>query len=337
VASDYGSYPLSTMPSLSTDHYGSLWHQEWWTQEVLKFARPHLTFFNDLELMYRFEQKQAGETIVIRYGKELSTKGTTALSRGTVIPQNTIEIGSFTVGLDEYGNQVIWYGYFDDVYQDADVQKLVVERLGHDYARTMNDLIKAKYDLWGCGVAGAGGTRLVLHGAGTVYCGTATGGTASVSGASLGTYHLLAARDFLAKNNVPRFSDGFYHYVGHPQVFTGLKEAGLLADAGKYSPGPFQSDILQRAEIGRAFGFRFFEDNTCNVTGGGTNATSYAFGGPAVAMAVGNPMEIRFEPDIGQDYGRAHGAAWYGVYGFENIWKSEPYGLFVVSNSDTRV
>lgn len=334
MASDYGGFPLTSQPTLSTDHYGSLWHQEWWVSEVLKFARPYLTFFNDEELMYRFEPKQAGETIVIRYAKELAAKGTSTLSRGTPIPQTTIQVGSYTVGLDEYGQQVIWYGYFDDVYQDADVQRLVVERLGHDYARSMNDLIKGQYDTFGQG----NGTRLIVQAAGSVYVGTATdGGKASLSGAALGTYHLLAARDYLAKNNVPKFADGYYHFIGHPQAFTGLKEAGYLVKAAQYSPGQYQTDIIARAEIGRGFGFKFYEDNACGAGLGGSNATSYAFGGPCVAMGVGNPMEIRFEQDIGQDYGRAHGAAWYGVYGFKNIWQKEPYGLFVMSNPDTRV
>jgi len=317
-----------------SNSYGSNWAKEWWANQVLDYARSKLVFLNETEVVSKFEPgKGDGETIKIKFAKDIVSLGTTALSRGTKITQDSFVIGSKVITLAEYGKAITWDGYFDEVYQDTNTQQLVVSRLGRNWADTMDEFLKTKYDDWGEG----SGTRLVVYAAGTMYCGTATAGTATDSNAALGTYHIMGARDQLIKNNIPTFSDGYYHWIAPPQALTALKEAGYLTGAAQYTTGAVRDDVYYRNEVGAFLGFRFFESNRCHTTGGGTNATSYAFGGPAIGMGVGLPMEIRFERDVGQDFDRQHAAAWYGIYGFENLWKTEPYGLFVVSNSDLRV
>lgn len=320
-------YSVSTKTGWSSTGYGTVWQQEEWVKQILGFAQEQLTFFNESQLYIRYERKGPGDSIKIPYAKHLTAGGTTALTAGTPMTDTSIVIGSASISLAEYGNAVTWEGFFDRIYTDLQFKETTQRELAYDFARSMDRLIKAQHDAYG--------TRLIAASAGSCYVGTLTAGAGSASGVALGTYHIQRAYDWLVKKSVPKI-DGYYHFVGHPQAYTGLKEAGLLTNAAQYSPGPVQESLLFKNEVGRAFGFRFFESVNASTGAGGSNATCYAFGGPSVAMGIGLPMEIRVEPDKDKDFGRNHGIAWYGVYGFTNIFPDD-YGIRVMGDPDTAV
>jgi len=318
-------YPVVTKTGWSSVGYGTVWRQEEWVKSILGFAQEQLTFFNESQLYIRYERKGPGDSIKIPYAKHLIAGGTSALTAGTPIADTAIRIGSASVQLYEYGNAVTWEGYFEQIYTDLQFIETTRRELAYDFARSMDRLIKSQHDSYG--------TMIACRGAGSIYIGTLTAGAGSASGVALGTYHVQRAYDWLVKNSVPKI-DGYYHWIGHPQAYTALKEAGYLTNAAQYSTGPVQESLYFRNEIGRAFGFRFFESVNAYGGAGGSNATCYAFGGPSVAMGIGLPMELRLEPNKDQDFGRHHAIAWYGVYGFTNIFPDD-YGLRVLCNPDT--
>jgi N4-gp56 family major capsid protein len=77
------------------------------------------------------------------------------------------------------------------------------------------------------------------------------------------------------------------------------------------------------SEIGRVENIRFIENNhTAALSNSkGTNSIlgeGVFFGSDAVTMAVASDPELRAK--LAEDYGRSNGVAWYGIYGFGQIW-----------------
>ena len=78
--------------------------------------------------------------------------------------------------------------------------------------------------------------------------------------------------------------------------------------------------MIANGEIGRYENCRFVEQT--NIAKAGTTNTDWCFfmGEDTVAEAIAVPEEMRGK--IPGDYGRSKGLAWYGVLGFEKMWKA---------------
>jgi len=84
-----------------------------------------------------------------------------------------------------------------------------------------------------------------------------------------------------------------------------------------------ESEAKYNGEIGRIEGIRFVESNNTNALSGSLGTGSVLgeavfFGDDPVAMASVMDPELRAKES--EDYGRSKGVAWYGIYGFGQIW-----------------
>lgn len=78
------------------------------------------------------------------------------------------------------------------------------------------------------------------------------------------------------------------------------------------------------SEVGRIESVRFVEVNntdslSASLGSGSVLGEAVFFGDDPVAMA--NVMDPELRAKESDDYGRSKGVAWYGIYGFDQIWK----------------
>jgi hypothetical protein len=102
---------------------------------------------------------------------------------------------------------------------------------------------------------------------------------------------------------------------------------GLIAQVRK-TPTKWKVYSEQSAkynsEVGRIEGIRCIESNNTNALSGSLGSGSVlgeavVFGDDPVVMASVHDPELRAKES--EDYGRSKGVAWYGIYGFDQIWK----------------
>lgn len=148
-----------------------------------------------------------------------------------------------------------------------------------------------------------------------------TDGTPSFTAtANLNVYHVETIRDYMFTNlNIMPYADGDYVAL----VSTKAKR-GIMRDPNWEKWHTYTTpEMKYNGEIGRLEGIRFIEVNNMSALSNslGTNGVlgeAVFFGDDAVAMA--NVLDPELRAKESEDYGRLKGVAWYGIYGFGQIW-----------------
>lgn len=149
-----------------------------------------------------------------------------------------------------------------------------------------------------------------------------TDGTASTTAAAnINVYHIEQLRDQLYSTyNVMPYVDGDYMCV-----ISTKGRRGIMRDPN-WEKWKTYSDAAAKAngEIGRIEGIRFVESNNTSALSGSLGLGSVlgeavVFGDDPIAMASVQDPELRAKES--EDFGRSKGVAWYGIYGFDQIWK----------------
>lgn len=149
-----------------------------------------------------------------------------------------------------------------------------------------------------------------------------TDGTASfTAAANINVYHIEQLRDQLYSTyNVMPYVDGDYMCV-----ISTKGRRGLIRDPNWEKWKTYGDPSAKfNGEIGRIEGTRFVESNNTNALSqslglGSVLGEAVVFGDDPVAMASVMDPELRAKES--EDFGRSKGVAWYGIYGFDQIWK----------------
>jgi N4-gp56 family major capsid protein len=148
-----------------------------------------------------------------------------------------------------------------------------------------------------------------------------TDGTASTAAASnLNMYHVESIRDYMFSTlNIDPFMGDDYMCVLITKAKRGLLRDPQWQDWKKYTDPAAKFN----GEIGRVENIRFVETNHTSALSdskgtGSVLGEAVFFGADPVRMAVAQDPELRAKES--EDYGRSKGVAWYGVYGFAQIW-----------------
>ncbi|MCI9434074.1 MAG: N4-gp56 family major capsid protein [Bacilli bacterium] len=218
----------------------SVENQTFYDRTLLERYLPQLSFYND----GKKKKIPKGKGNKIEWRKFNSLKpATTPLTEGITPSGNSLDITSVIKQLHQYGDYVI----ISDVLETQSKDPIITETselLGEQAGLTTNKLI---------GIELTTGTN-VRYADGKTSRETLTS-TSVLKGSDI----KKAVRD-LARNNVPRFDDGFYHATISPEQAYDLKndtEAGSWLDANKYS----NRMALIKNEIGCYGGVRFIESS----------------------------------------------------------------------------
>lgn len=149
-----------------------------------------------------------------------------------------------------------------------------------------------------------------------------TDGTASsTAAANINVYHVEQLRDqlFTTYNVSP------YQGEDYMCIISTKGRRGIVRDPNWEKWKTYtEPSAKYNGEIGRIEGIRFIESNNTNSLSGSLGTGSVLgeavfFGDDPVAMASVLDPELRAKES--EDYGRSKGVAWYGIYGFDQIWK----------------
>jgi N4-gp56 family major capsid protein len=138
-------------------------------------------------------------------------------------------------------------------------------------------------------------------------------------------YHVESIRDYMYGTlNIAPFSGDDYVCV-----MVTLAKRGLLRDPSWIDWKKYTDPAAKyNGEIGRIENIRFIETNNSQSSSGlrsgvGTGSVlgeAVFFGADPVVMAVAEDPHLLAEENVGNDFGRSKSVAWYGIYGFGQIW-----------------
>lgn len=257
-----------------------------------------------------YGQKQ-GSNVTITRVSNVAVPTDDSLVELERIPEDTLSLSTQAISVVERGRAIPYTSLSKDLAY-FDIENAIQRKLRDQLALRLDQLCATAFKVGqvkGCpdGIASITFTTN----------GTANG-TASVN---LNVYHVEQVRDQLFTS---------YHvqpYAGDDYVclISTKGRRGIMRDPNweKWHTYASPEDKF-KGEIGRLEGVRFVESNNTNALSGSLGTSSVLgeavfFGDDPVALAEVHSPELRAKES--EDYGRSKGVAWYGVYGFDQIWK----------------
>lgn len=241
------------------------------------------------------------------------------------MPESEATVGQAELVIREFGNSVPYTGLLD-LMSELAVKDAIDQVLRDDARGTLDRMVAYQYFQTPLRVSPSGGTS-------TTDIVLTTNSTASTTNnIALGLGHVKAISDTMKDRNIPAYDGDDYAALSHASTLTNVRDE--MEDIHQYTETGI--NLIFRGEIGRYRNVRFAEqtevpkghanDAAFSASAASANyiyqATNDAwnnaksswcvfFGSDTVIEAPGVPEEVRAM--IPQDYGRAHGLAWYYV------------------------
>lgn len=263
--------------------------------------------------------KKAGDSIGMRLVGRITDSATTALGEFTQVPYSTIPEYYLTATVSRYARAVAWTGSRDDLDRMNEKDK-IISRLNEHYAKTVNALVYAQ----------------LVSGRSFCYRPTgATAGTFNDDGTSAGAptaawslYHTQNVVKEMSRRNTP-YADG-ENYIAcvSPIIrFNTIMDTavGGFTDVKKYAPGGVEG--VFKNELGSMANVRFFEDNDIlkdNETS--TYGCGFIVGHDAIREVPVYPMQLRYNGNVGDDFGNQQAICWQMCGTWKPIWNYTTHG-----------
>lgn len=261
--------------------------------------------------------KKAGEAVALRLMGRISDSGTTALGETTPVPFSRVPEYYLTATVNRYARAVAWTGSMQDLDR-MDVKDKTIKALGEHHARTVNAIV---YSIL---VAGRSFAYRPL---------TASTGTFNTDGTSAGAptavmslWHMQNIARNLLKNNTPYADGNNYLSVISPTLkFNIIQDTavGGWTDVKKYAPGGVEGVL--KNELGSMCNIRFFEDNDA-IPDGATYGAGFIVGYDAIREVPVYPMHLRFNGNVGDDFGNQQAICWQMLCTWKAIWNFTAHG-----------
>lgn len=256
--------------------------------------------------------KGKGESVTVTRVSNLELPTDDSLVELEVIPEDEFSLSTQAVEVEERGRAVPYSSLSKDLAH-FDIENKIQKALKNQLALRMD---KVCFDAFK-----AGKVKAIPDGVASLTFDT--DGTASTTATvNLNVYHVEQMRDYAKSTlNIEPYggSEGDYICLASTKACRGLKRDPNWEKWHTYG----SPDMKFKGEVGRIEGVRFIEvNNTNSLSGskgsGGVLGEAVMFGDDPVAMATVIDPELRAKES--GDYGRSKGVAWYGIYGFAQIW-----------------
>ena len=263
--------------------------------------------------------KKAGDSVGLRLYGRITDSATSALGEFTPVPYSKIPEYYLTATVSRYGRAVAWTGTRQDLDR-MDEKTTTINRLTEHYARTVNALIYAQ----------------LVAGRSFAYRPTgATAGTFNDDGTSAGAptatfsmWHLQNVVKEMVRRNTP-YADGNNYIAAISPILrfniTMDTAAGGWVDVKKYAPGGVEG--VFKNELGSISNVRFFEDNDIlkdNETA--TYGCGFIVGYDAIREVPVYPMHLRYNGNVGDDFGNQQAICWQMLGTWKPIWNYTAHG-----------
>lgn len=251
-----------------------------------------------------------GESITVTRISNVTVPTSALLTEGQPISEDTFSISSQAITVAENGRAIPFTSLAKDL-STFDVSSKIQRKLMQQMKISMDRAIFT--------AGKTGQIKAIPDGIASLTMDT--DGTASTAGTvNYNSYHAGQIRDYLFSTLNVEPMPGDY-YIG--AVSTKAKR-GLMADPD-FSEWNKQNDARKKfkSELGEWENIVHVEvpDTNCLSASKGTGSVqgeALFFGMDFISMAVAVDPELRVK--VPTDYGRSLGVAWYGIYGYEQIW-----------------
>ncbi len=277
----------------------------------IRFASIAMTKFMQFSKPVEGYGSKQGSNVTITRVSNVAVPSDDSLIELERIPEDTFSLSTQAISVVERGRAIPFtslskdLGYFD-------VENAIQRKLRDQLALRMDQLCATAFKVGQVKAIPDGIASLTMD----------TDGTASTTAAAnINVYHVEQVRDQLYST---------YHvmpYAGEDYMclISTKGRRGIIRDPNWEKWKTYtDSEAKYNGEIGRIEGIRFVESNNTNALSGSLGLGSVLgeavfFGDDPVAMASVLDPELRAKES--DDYGRSKGVAWYGIYGFDQIWK----------------
>ena len=254
--------------------------------------------------------KKMGESVTITRVSNVTVPTSSDLTENVRIPEDSLSLSTQAVTVGEKGRAIPYTSLALD--------------LGHftlesTIQRKLRDQLKLSMDIDASAAFKTGQVKAIPAGISTTTFDT--DGTASTAATSnLNMYHVEQIRDYLFSTlNVDAHMGDDYMAIVSTKAKRGLLRDPQWIDWKKYTDPSSKFN----GEIGRIENIRFIESNhtsalSASLGTGSVLGEAVFFGADPVCMGVVQDPELRAKES--EDYGRSRGVAWYGIYGFAQIW-----------------
>ena len=283
-------------------------------------AQP-LTRFRQFVTIKEAFGKSQGETVNWLKAANVTTIGGRLVETNTMHEsKRPLTWGTLTV--DEYGNSIPFTGKVSDL-SEFDIREIIRGGLMDDNVKVIDAAVAAQFN------------KTPLRYVGTHISNAGVLTTNSVATATnssiLNSFHVRKMRLELEKRHVPTFDSGDYAMIVSLEAAESLE--GAMESVNQYTETGHTK--IMNGEIGRVHGVRFIKDgwasrNTVDLDALTSSAQTWTnsqslngfmFGRDTVREAIVVPEEIRQK--VVTDYGRSHGLAWYGLFGWQIEWATQ--------------
>lgn len=256
--------------------------------------------------------KKKGENVTVTRVSNVSVPSDDSLDELARIPEDTLSLSTQAISVVERGRAIPYTKLSVDLAH-FDLQSAIQKKL--------KDQLKLRMDIAAASKFKAG--KILAIPTGISETTFETDGAASNTAASnLNMYHVESIRDYMYSTlNIAPYVDDDYVCIMITQAKRGLLRDPAWVDWKKYT----DPSAKFNGEVGRVENIRFVETNyTSSLADGlGTGdimGEAVFFGEDPVVMAVAEDPHLIAEENVGHDFGRAKSVAWYGIYGFGQIW-----------------
>lgn len=255
--------------------------------------------------------KGKGEAVTFTRIANISVPNDDRLVELERIPEDDFSLSTQAIEVEERGRAVPYTSLLKDL-SSFNVENAIQKQLRNQMALRLDYLAAASFK--------EGQIKAIPDGVASLTFDT--DGTASTTATvNLNQYHVEQIRDYMFTTLLMSpYSSGDFMCLASTKALRGLKRDPNWEKWKVYG----DPEAKASGEVGRIEGIRFVEVNNTSALSGslGTNGVlgeAVFFGEDSIAMATVLDPELRAKES--EDYGRSKGVAWYGIYGFAQVWK----------------
>jgi len=255
--------------------------------------------------------RKMGESITITRVSNVTVPTSDVLVETQRIPEDTISLSTQAITVAEHGRAIPYTSLALDL-SNFDLENAIQMKL--------RDQLSLSMDISAATAFKAGKVKAIPTGvATTTFDVDGTPSSAAVS--NLNMYHVEQIRDYMFGTlNIAPFAGDDYVAIISYKAKRGLMNDPKWVDWKKYT----DPQAKYNGEVGRIENTRFVEQNHTSALSatkgtGSVLGEGVFFGADPVVMAVVQDPELRAKES--EDYGRSKGVAWYGIYGYDQVWK----------------
>ena len=295
---------------------GGWFHNPRLSQELRHALVPLMKFRQFVDIKEGFG-KGVGDTLYFDKMSRISTAGGT-LVETNAMPEHQFTITRGTIAISEWGNSIPYTGKLEAL-SNFDVSNPIIRVLRDDMASVLDKACGLEFKKTGRKYIA---TSTV---AGTLES-VADGATLAVAKSVKGGWRLFHIREVvkeLKARDIPRYDGENYICIGSVYFLNELMKDSEWRDNVRYG----DPARLFSGEIGRCYGVRFVEESNylADTIGSASDfGEAVIFGAEAVMEGIVIPEEVRAK--VPTDFGRSKGIAWYGIMGWEKMWKHTDSG-----------